>query len=122
MGLLRFQTNYFARLEKRLATPWSLSLSGFAENLLREIPLPNSVHAEEASDFLARLAPVTAILLSNTRMMGRKEETGRGTRKGFQVVRFIALRLTLFSYAQQAVHLRGGHDTIQRQNKRERQY
>lgn len=54
MGLLRFGTNYFTHLEKRRTrAPPLWSPFQIAKNLLREIPLPNSVHAEAVSDFLA---------------------------------------------------------------------
>lgn len=100
MGLLRFGTNYFIRLEKRLAILFQI-----AENLLRRNPA-FKLRSRKSSLWFSRLSrSVTAVLFSSTRMMRRKEETNR-YRKRFQVVRFIALWLTLFSHAQQAVHLR----------------
>lgn len=45
-----------------------------AENLFREIPLLNSVHAEAAFWFSRLSRSVTAVLLPSTRMMRRKGE------------------------------------------------
>lgn len=86
MGLPRFGTNYFIRLEKRLTRH---SFSDRGELVPRNPAF--KLRSRRGSFWFSRLSrSLTAVLLSSTRMMRRKGETSR-YRKRFQVVRFIAL-------------------------------